>query len=185
MNILAISGSLRKGSFNTSILRALAKHAPPEFNVRVADPIDRVPHFNPDLDGDDPPVSVRAWREEIGAADGVVVCSPEYARGVPGVLKNAFDWTVSSGDLEGKPLALINASPSFTGASTAHASLREILATMGAVLLDESCLSVAGVRGKLDEDGNVTDADTQAALRKVLETLMAEVRSAKERDAAP
>ncbi len=184
MNLLAISGSLRKGSFNTSILRALAKYAPEGANVQVAAPIDRVPHFNPDLDGDAPPASVVEWRAELRAADGIIVCSPEYARGVPGALKNAFDWTVSSGDLEGKPLALINASPNFTGASTAHASLREILGTMGAVLLDDSCLSVAGVRGKLDEDGNVIDEDTRASLRHVLETLSKEVVDAQQRNAA-
>lgn len=170
--ILCVSGSLRTGSFNTSLLKALVRVCPRGVEASLAEPLDRVPHFNPDLDTDCPPCGVEPWREELRGADGIVVCSPEYARGVPGVLKNAFDWIVSSGELEHKPIALINASPSYTGASEAHHSLKVILRTMGARLDDESCLSLGGVRGKVNRNGEVSDADTRAELETVFRALL-------------
>lgn len=176
MKILAISGSLRRGSSNTTLLRAITRLAPADVDMTLADPVDRVPHFNPDLDTDPAHPEVSRWREELRAADGVVLCSPEYAHGVPGVLKNALDWIVSSGELESKPTALVNASPNYLGASIAHASLREILSTMGAMLLDDACLSISGVRGKLGPEGEVTDDETRRELQSVVDALVARVR---------
>lgn len=163
MNILGISGSLRTGSSNTALLHAAARLAPEGMKVEIAAPIDRVPHFNPDIDGDDSPAAVRRWRSEVREADGILICSPEYAQGVPGVLKNALDWLVSSGDLENKPLALINASPNYLGASQAQASLILILSTMGANVLEGATISVASVRGKLSANGEIIDAETKRA----------------------
>ena len=178
MKILTISGSLRAGSFNTILLRAIGKLAPAGVEVQLAAPLDRVPHFNPDLDGESPPPGVKPWRDELNIVDGIMICSPEYAHGVPGVLKNALDWIVSSGELENKPLALINASSNYLGASIAHQSLRDILSTMGAVVIDDACLKIPGVRGRIDASGNVNDPDTKAALQQVLTVLIDQARAA-------
>jgi chromate reductase, NAD(P)H dehydrogenase (quinone) len=142
MRILGISGSLRTGSSNTALLRAAASIASPGTLVVVYDGLGALPPFNPDLDrdGDEPAPAVAALRSEISAADGVIISSPEYAHGVPGVLKNALDWLVSYPDLAGKPVVLWNASAA--GGEHAQASLVEILKTMSArVLVDDSLLA--------------------------------------------
>src|SRR5215510_1063207 len=113
MQILAISGSLRADSSNAALLRAAAACAPDGMEFRFYDrQLGGLPHFNPDLDGEGAvaPPAVAELRALLGAADGVLICTPEYAHGIPGALKNALDWIVSSGELERKPVALIVAS---------------------------------------------------------------------------
>src|SRR2546430_802254 len=107
--MLGISGSLRAVSSNTSVLQAIAAVAPAGVAITVYDRLADLPPFNPDLDreGDAPPAIVLDLRARIGAADALVISSPEYAHGVPGVLKNALDWLVSSLEFPGKPVALI------------------------------------------------------------------------------
>src|SRR5262249_47022129 len=110
VRVLAISGSLRSGSSNTILLRAAAELAPRGLCVILYGGLADLPHFNPDLDDEaNPPPQVREFRDALRAADGLMICSPEYAHGVPGSLKNALDWVVGSGELSGKPVALINA----------------------------------------------------------------------------
>ncbi|MEY2616468.1 MAG: hypothetical protein QOH78_2241 [Verrucomicrobiota bacterium] len=92
MRILAISGSLRSTSSNTTVLRAAQILAPPGVEVILYESLGVLPHFNPDLDGDEPPQLVLELRSEVGLADGLLISSPEYAHGVPGSLKNALDW---------------------------------------------------------------------------------------------
>ena len=111
MRILAISGSLRAASTNTRLLEACVQLAPAGAQVTLYDGLGSLPHFNADLDTDQPPPSVRAFRAQIAAADAIVISSPEYARGVPGSLKNALDWLVGSTDVVGKPVALLSGSP--------------------------------------------------------------------------
>jgi len=142
MRILAISGSLRTESSNTALLRAAARIASPGTQVVVYEGLAALPPFSPDLDrdGDAPAPAVAALRAEISAAGGVIISSPEYAHGVPGVLKNALDWLVSYPEFAGKPVVLWNASAA--GGEHAQASLVEILKTMSArVLVDDSLLA--------------------------------------------
>ena len=129
MKIVAICGSLRARSSNAAALRALK-------NVVIYDGLARLPHFNPDLDeeGIEPPPEVRALRELLIGADGIVISSPEYAHGVPGSLKNMLDWLVSVGELVGKPVALLNVSPG--RGQYAQAQLEEILRTMNWKLVE-------------------------------------------------
>src|SRR5215216_3583814 len=96
LHILAISGSLRAASSNMAVLQALAALAPADLTIAMYDQLADLPYFNPDIDreGDTPPASVAELRAQIGRADGIIICSPEYAHGVPGVLKNALDWLV-------------------------------------------------------------------------------------------
>src|SRR5262249_24691634 len=99
MNILAISGSLQSQSSNSAFIRFAAVHHDTCIEVHVFDQIAELPHFNPELDGDEPPPAVRTLRAMAGAADAILIASPEYAHEMPGSLKNALDWLVSSGEL--------------------------------------------------------------------------------------
>ena len=117
MNVLAISGSLRTTSTNTALLRAAARLAPEHVTITLYDGLDDLPHFSPERDTDTPPPAVIQLRTLLREADAVMVCTPEYAHGMPGVLKNMLDWVVSSGEFVDKPVSVISASPSDTGGS--------------------------------------------------------------------
>lgn len=174
MKLLAISGSLRAGSFNTSLLKAAGGLLPEGVAVTLYDGLAEIPPFNPDLDLDPPPPAVADLRARISAADGVLLCSPEYAHGVPGMLKNALDWIVSSGEFTDKPTLLINASPSFMGGSHAQANLAEILRVMGAKLPDAAVVSIAAVSRKVAPDGSL-DEETTASLSLALAAFVASI----------
>lgn len=139
MQILAISGSLRAQSTNTSLLRALMLLAPPELKIVLYEELEQIPPFNPDMEevSDSSPVS--SFRAALRDSAAVLFSTPEYAHGVPGVLKNALDWVVGSGELSGKLVALVNAS---SRGKYAQASLKEILATMDARLLADTEVTV-------------------------------------------
>jgi NAD(P)H-dependent FMN reductase len=140
VKILAISGSLRAKSSNTELLLLGARVAPDGITVTLAAPLDGLPHFNPDVEtAGKSPMGVAGFRAELSAAAAVVICSPEYAHGVPGTLKNALDWVVGSGELVGKPVAVWNAS---ARSSFAHESLVETLRTMSADVRPEACVTV-------------------------------------------
>lgn len=107
MKIIGISGSLRSSSTNTALLYATAALAPKELDLTIYKGLGDLPHFTPELDGDTSPRAVRDWRALLENSDGVLIGTPEYVYGMPGVLKNALDWLVSSGELVGKPVATI------------------------------------------------------------------------------
>lgn len=127
LTILAVSGSLRRGSSNMELLRAAAVLAPPGMRIVPFNGLEALPHFNPDLDRTPPPVAVTTLREQVASADGLLICSPEYAHGIPGVLKNALDWLVSGVEIVAKPIGVLNASPRSTHA---HDSLIEVVRTL-------------------------------------------------------
>jgi NAD(P)H-dependent FMN reductase len=139
LRILAISGSLRAQSSNTVLLRAAAELAPATMRVDLFSGLDALPHFNPDIDGPKATPAVRRLRTSIDRADALLICSPEYAHGVPGSLKNALDWLVSGIEIVEKPVGVLNASPRSTHA---HASLAETLRTMAAVVVDGASRTV-------------------------------------------
>lgn len=170
MKIAAISGSLRAGSSNTAALRAAARLAPAGVEVILFEGIADLPFFNPDLDGDDVPAPVRAMRELIGRVDGLLISSPEYARGVAGVLKNALDWLVGSQEFPSKPVALINTSPR---ATHALAALTLTLETMSARLATEACVTLPLLGGAWDEHSIVADPALAGPLRSAMERFAA------------
>jgi len=104
MQILAISGSLRTGSENSSLVRTLRDIVPYNVTVSIYDRLGELPPFNPDLDDDSPPPPVVHMRQLLRGADAVLLCTPEYIHGTPGILKNALDWTASSGEFVDKPV---------------------------------------------------------------------------------
>ena len=172
VRILAISGSLRAASSNSAILRAAASVAPAHVDVRIFGGIDGLPYFNPDLDRtlDDPalPAAVRDFRAEVGASDALLISTPEYAHGVPGVLKNALDWLVGGSEMPEKPIAVLNLSPFSTHA---HASLVETLRTMSARLVDDAALPKAVLKRWPDESAMLADSELCDALRVTIARL--------------
>ena len=135
MRILAISGSLRAQSTNTSLLRAAALIVPSPLELVLYERMETLPAFNPDLGLEPGPEPVMRFRAELRSSDAVVFSTPEYAHGIPGALKNALDWVVGSGELSGKPVALMNAS---ARGEYAQAALREVLKAMDARLISEA-----------------------------------------------
>ncbi len=172
IKILAISGSLRANSSNTNILRVLANLASEDVLIKIYDGIGTLAHFNPEIDDNRELISVQDWRSQISQADAIIFCTPEYAHGVPGVLKNALDWIVSSGEFMHKPTAVISASPSPDGGEKANASLVQTLKMMMAEIPEESILCIPAVSAKLSKQGEIVDAETEISLRSVLESLI-------------
>ena len=171
MHILAISGSLRADSTNTKLVRAIIRLAPENMKFTLYDGLGDLPHFSPDLDIEDAPLSVHALRQQLQNVDGVLICTPEYAYGVPGSLKNALDWTVSSGEFVSKPVVAISASPSMLGGDKAHASLLLTLTALSANIVEGGTLIIPLIRTKMDANGEITDPTTTQTLRSVLAAL--------------
>jgi len=175
LHLLAISGSLRAMSSNTALLRLAAEVAPSDVGITLYDGLATLPHFNPDDDVGEAPDVVRRLRSQVGEADGLLFCSPEYAHGPPGSLKNALDWLVASEELPQKPVALLNASP---WATHAQASLVETLTLMTAQIVHGACARIPVARGDLDASGAIASPEIRRALREALDTFARAIRSA-------
>src|SRR5215472_6311217 len=171
MRIMALCGSLRLRSSNRALLLAARKHAPEGIDVAIFESIGDLPHFNPDLDGperdpEDRPDTVLRLRHELAASNALLISTPEYAHGLPGSLKNALDWLVSSPVIIGKPVGLIYASAG--EANFAQENLKEILTTMSAVVVSEAIVSIPGVRSKIADDGTVTDPQVAVQIERAM-----------------
>jgi chromate reductase, NAD(P)H dehydrogenase (quinone) len=169
VHVLAISGSLRRASSNSALVNAAVRLAPAGVDVSVYGDLAAIPPFNPDLDTEAVPAAVATFRSSLDACDAVLISSPEYAHGVPGVLKNALDWIVGSGELIGKPIALINAS---ARASHAHASLSETLTTMSGRVIAEASVIVPLDGTGLDADGIADNPRFSILLRSAVDALV-------------
>jgi chromate reductase, NAD(P)H dehydrogenase (quinone) len=166
MRILGISGSLRAASSNTAVLQAAAILVPAGTEIVLYTGLGSLPHFNPDLDTNDPPEAVKALRREIGLCNGLLICSPEYAHGVAGSMKNALDWLVSSLEFPDKSIALINTSQR---AFHAQAQLREIRTTMSARLIDRASITLPLWGRNLDAAAIASDPALSDQLRAALQ----------------
>ncbi|SEP41046.1 NADPH-dependent FMN reductase [Mucilaginibacter sp. OK283] len=170
--ILAIPGSLRAGSTNHNILKYLGALVSADVDYSIYNNLALIPPFDPGNDDDYPPEPVFELRELLKQADGIIICTPEYAFGVPGQLKNMLDWTVSSGSFSEKPVALITAS---LGGEAAHAAMLLILGALNAQVADGAKLNISFIRSKMDGKGNVADNDTLQSLNVVLETFLSRI----------
>lgn len=168
-NILAISGSLRQGSSNHAILKYLGSIAPADIDYKIYNDLAQIPPFDPGLDNDTPPAKIAALRQLFAETDGIIICTPEYAFGVPGSLKNMLDWLVSSSTLVDKPVALITAS---LGGEHAHASLLLTLGALSANVVDEGTLLIQFIRAKMDTNGKVKDEETVKNLQDLLNAFL-------------
>lgn len=166
MRILGVAGSLRKVSLNRAVLEATAELCPPGLALQVFDGLASLPHFNPDLDQAVAPEPVVAFRRLILSADALLLCTPEYAFGVPGSLKNALDWLVSSGELYEKPTALISAGPG--GAPHARAALELTLRAQGARCTEQTTLTLARPGKQFESTSLLADSTIAHDLTRVL-----------------
>jgi NAD(P)H-dependent FMN reductase len=177
VNVLAVCGSLRAASKNRSLLEAAQLLAPPGAAIALDWSLATLPYYNPDLDSLDGltlPEAAAEWRARVAVADGVLISSPEYAHGVPGVLKNALDWLVSSTDFPGKPVALLGASAMSV---IAPAQLRETLETMNARFVSEASIVVPVPGAGADAATIAADPALAPMLRAALAAFVSAIES--------
>jgi chromate reductase, NAD(P)H dehydrogenase (quinone) len=168
LKILAISGSTRKASSNLHLVKAIAKLTSEFFALTILEGLAEIPHFNPDWDNENAPQQVKDFRRAIREADAILICTPEYAIGVPGTLKNAIDWTVSSMDFSKKPVALITAS---TSGGRAHESLLGTLLILESRMTVETQLLIPFVQTKVSSEDTITDNETLDKVKKLTQSL--------------
>jgi chromate reductase len=183
--ILGISGSLRRDSHNTSLLRAAAEAAGPDIEFVLYDGLKQIPPYDEDDDVHPRPESVARLNEAIGAADAVFFSTPEYNSSIPGQLKNAIDWVsrpVATNALRNKPVAVVGASTGGFGAVWAQAELRKVLAAVGARVLDLE-LPVPHAHTRF-EDGGLTDDEIRTRLEEAIEALADAARAREDQRAA-
>jgi chromate reductase len=175
MTILGISGSLRRDSHNTRLLRAAAEELPVDAELLIWTGLKEIPPYDEEDDGDHAPGPVRALRRAVAEADALVFATPEYNSSVPGQLKNALDWVsrpLATNPLRNKPVVVVGASTGAFGAVWSQAELRKILAAIGARVVDAE-LAVGHAVERIDANG--VDEEARTGLRDVLDALCAEV----------
>lgn len=155
IKVLAISGSLREKSYNTALIRAVARLAPDDMEIIIYDEMAHLPLFNPDRE-DETIVSVKKLQDELGSASGLIISSPEYAHGISGVLKNALDWLVAGSEFPGMPVVICNTSPR---ATHAQAALREVVSTMSGHIIEKASICVPLLGTDLDASGIINNQD--------------------------
>jgi chromate reductase len=175
MKVLGVSGSLRRASYNTMLLRAAGELLPEGVELALWDGLKAVPPYDEDDEAGEAPAAVAELREAIAGADAVLFATPEYNSSVPGVLKNAVDWASrpkASAVLRNKPVAVVGASTGMFGAVWAQAELRKVLASTGARVLDGE-LPVPAAHTRFDEAGRLVDEEIRTGLEELVRTLAA------------
>jgi chromate reductase len=169
MKVLGISGSLRKASFNTMALHAAIQLAPDDMVIEPCD-IHHIPLYDGDVEAAGLPAAVVALRASIAAADAVLIVTPEYNASVPGVLKNVIDWASRppSQPFDGKPVAILGASPGALGTIRAQLHLRQILSSINAMVLNRPQVLIGGAGQRFDADGRLTDEATRKFVAQLL-----------------
>jgi len=163
--VLAICGSTRSTSANLQILRYLENISKDDLEFEIYTELDKLPYFNPDLDKDVAPSIVEELRNKIKKANGVLICTPEYVFSLPGALKNAIEWCVSTTVFSEKPVALITAS---AHGAKAHESLQLVMKTIYSALQPDTQLLIQGAKGKINNEGEITDSRTAQQLNNVI-----------------
>jgi len=177
MRVLGISGSLRSGSHNTSLLREAGRHMRDGVEYAIYDGLREIPPYDEDLDAEGTPAAVADLKQAIAEADGVLFATPEYNSSIPGQLKNAIDWVsrpFASNPLRNKPVAVIGSSTGMFGAMWAQAELRKVLAATGARVVDAE-LSVPKAQAHLGEGGSLAPEHDEG-LAGVVSALLEETR---------
>lgn len=170
LNILAFAGSLRTGSYNRALLRAAQELAPAGMAITSYDIID-VPLYNGDVEAQGDPEPVARFKQAIRDADGVLMATPEYNHGVPGVMKNAVDWAsrpARSAPLGGKPVAILGASPGITGTARGQSQLRQAFEFTNSYAMPQPEILVFKAHEKFGPDGALTDESTRVHLQAFL-----------------
>jgi chromate reductase len=168
-NILVISGSTREKSINLNLINYISFNYSDSLKFMIFKGLSELPHFNVDLDTGTPPPAVKSLRQQLGAADGILICTPEYAMGLPGSLKNLLDWTVSSSDFSNKPVAVITAA---TSGEKAHESLLGTLHVIEAKIDDQATLIISHAKGKITDKPEIKDEKTAVAVNDLMHAFM-------------
>lgn len=179
MRVLGFAGSLRANSYNRLLLGAAAEEAPEGMTIEVFD-LESIPFYNQDVEERGDPEPVARFKEEISGADAVLISTPEYQHGVPGVLKNALDWASrppGASPMRGKPTAMMGASPSPVGTARAHIQLRQILTYLGAEMVTRPEVLVASAQEKFDQEGRFVDETGRKLMRQMLGSLAGLVKA--------
>jgi len=172
MKVLGISGSLRKGSYNTMALHAARKLAPQGMTIEIAD-ISRIPMYNDDVRAAGEPAEVAALKAQIRAADAVLLVTPEFNFSIPGVLKNTLDWMSRPPEppFDGKVVAIMGASPGPVGTARVQYDLRKVLVFMNSFTVNKPEVFINHCAGKFDAQGNLTDEATAKFIGDLLVSL--------------
>jgi len=154
--VFAISGSSRRNSTNENILKYIAKKFSDKIELEIFEGINKLPHFNPDLDNENPPQIINDFRNKVIKSDAIIFCTPEYVFSLPGSLKNVIDWNVSTTIFSKKPIGII-----ITAASGEKAleSLSLIMKTIEAKISDKTNLVIGGAKGKITPNGEIIDQE--------------------------
>jgi chromate reductase, NAD(P)H dehydrogenase (quinone) len=169
--IVAITGSIKRTSVNTHVLKFIKDNAK-DLDVTLFDELDTLPYFNPDHDNENPPEPVIRFRSMLRESAAVLICTPEYAFNIPGILKNALDWLVSSGELNEKIVFTISASPLPSGGDNAQLSLGMTLTALGSKIDDEWKLLIPRAKVRINEAGEIIDNVLKAELRELIQKLL-------------
>jgi chromate reductase, NAD(P)H dehydrogenase (quinone) len=175
VRILGFAGSLRQGSYNRALLRAATELAPKDMLIEIFDLL-RIPLYNADIEARGDPEPVAAFKQAIRQADAVLMVTPEYNHGVPGVKKNAVDWASRpprNAVLNAKPVAIIGAAPGVTGTARGQSQLRQAFEFTNSYAMPQPELLVFRATEKFDTEGKLTDETTRELLRKFLEAFRA------------
>lgn len=164
-NILAIIGSASENSANLKLVEQIAVLATAVFNLTIYNDLKLLPHFEPELSANKPPRQIIEFRKSIEQADGIIICTPEYIFSIPSGLKNAIEWCIATTIFSNKPSGLITASAS---GEKGHEELQLIMKTATANFTNETSLLIQGVKGKFEEQGNLSDLETQKQLDKFI-----------------
>jgi chromate reductase len=156
-NIFVINGSASENSSNQKLIDNFTDLTKDSFNLTIFNDLKKLPHFDPELSIDNTPKIILDFRDNIKNADGILICTPEYIFSVPSGLKNAIEWCVSTTVFSDKPLGLITASAS---GQKGHQELQLIMKTVMTKFTDETILLIQGVKGKINEQGEITDNKT-------------------------
>jgi len=186
LRVIGIAGSLRTASFNRALLSAARELAPPELIIEVRELKD-LPLFNADLESDGVPVAVAELRRAVRSADGLLLATPEYNHGVPGVLKNAVDWLsqpLRQSALEGKPTAVMGASTGLAGTARSQSQLRQAFVLTNSPVMQQPEVLVARAHEKFDAMGRLTDHPTRQFVSAFL-TRLAQWLAQQKRAVAP
>jgi chromate reductase, NAD(P)H dehydrogenase (quinone) len=164
-NVFVVIGSASRHSANQKLINYINSLTSHDWSLTIYTDLKKLPHFDPELSTDNTPASVIEFRQYIESADGVIICTPEYVFSIPSGLKNAIEWCVSTTVFSDKPVGLITASASGV---KGHEELQLIMKTIMALFTKETTMLIQGVKGKINEVGEIMDKETQAAITRFI-----------------
>jgi NAD(P)H-dependent FMN reductase len=171
-NIFAIVGSASRNSSNQKLVDNIAKMTMDDFNITVYSDLKRLPHFDPELSIENTPREVLDFRENVNQADAILICTPEYVFSIPSGLKNVIEWCIAVTVFTDKPIGIITAS---ANGEKGHEELQLIMRTLMTKFIEETTLLIQGIKGKINEEGEITNSDTLAQLTKFIEAFKLQI----------